>query len=260
MPGSFKIATFNANSIRVRLPLVLEWLENEKPDALALQETKVTDDLFPREEFEKAGWHAAFRGQKSYNGVAFITRKPLEQVVTRLAPDDPDEEARFISGFCGGVRLINTYVPQGDLPDSPKFKKKLAFFAALKDYFMKNIPPDMPSLWMGDLNVAPTELDLWDPAGNAEHVCFHPRARKAFEAARRDRWTDLFREKEKGAGHYTFWDFFANSFASDKGWRIDLILGTAPMVRRLQRIWIDKEPRRKDRPSDHTFLAAAFEG
>lgn len=252
-----KIATFNCNSLRARLPIVLDWLKRESPDVLALQETKVVDDLFPREPFEKAGWTVLFRGQKGYNGVAFISKKALAGPRLRLIADD--EEARFIAARLDGVLLVNTYVPQGFMPDSPKFEKKLRFYADLKKYFGSEVPPAMPALWMGDLNVAPAELDLWDPKRNVEHVCFHPKARAAFEAARGSLWTDLFREKEKGPGHYTYWDYLVpTNVAKNRGWRIDHLLGTAPMRERLKRIWIDKAPRLLEKPSDHTFLAAEF--
>lgn len=255
-----KIATFNCNSIRMRLPIVLDWLKKEKPDALALQETKVVDELFPREAFEKAGWLLTIRGQKSYNGVAFITKKPLTDVVDRLPNHAEGEaEARFLAATLDGVRLVNTYVPQGYLPDDPKFDKKLRFYADLKRYLGKTVGASAPALWMGDLNVAPTEIDLWDPKRNQEHVCFHPKARKALEEVMKGGWTDLFREKVKEPGHYTYWDFLMpTNVEKNRGWRIDHIMGTAPMVGRLQKIWIDKEPRLKEKPSDHTFLAATF--
>lgn len=254
-----KIATFNANSIRARLPIVLYWLEKEKPDVLAIQETKVVDADFPKKAFEDAGWQIIFRGQKSYNGVAFASRAPLEDVRREFPCHIDKEEARFLSARVNGVRLFNTYVPQGYMPDSPKFQKKLRFFEELNDYFRKEVRPDEPALWMGDINVAPDEIDLWDPKGNMEHVCFHPLARKAFSTVCQGLWTDLFREKEKGAGHYTYWDYLLpTNFPKNKGWRIDHMLGTPAMVRRLQRIWIDKEPRTRERPSDHTFLVAEF--
>jgi exodeoxyribonuclease-3 len=255
-----KIATFNCNSVRSRLPIVLDWLAKESPDLLALQETKVTDDQFPRELFEHAGWHLSVRGQKAYNGVAFVTKKPLQDVVLRLHPNDADEEARFLMGRLDDVLFINTYVPQGYMPDSPKFEKKLRFFADLKTVLANIAAAGTPAVWTGDLNVAPTEEDLWDPKNNAEHVCFHPKARAAFEAARGSGWADLFREKVKGPGHYTFWDYLVpTNVAKNRGWRIDFLLGTAPMVKRLKKVWIDKEPRLKEKPSDHTFLVAEFE-
>ncbi len=255
-----KIATFNANSIRARLDIVLDWLKSEKPDVLALQETKVMDPDFPREPFVKAGWHLAIRGQKSYNGVAFISREPLDDIRLALDPKNPEEEARYISARWKGILLVNTYVPQGFLIDSPKFQTKLKFYADLKKHFAKSIKKTDPVLWMGDLNVAPTEIDLWDPERNQEHVCFHPLARKALQETMGDTWIDLFREKEKGPDHYTFWDYRQpDTLAKNKGWRIDHIMGTQPMVKRLRRIWIDREPRKRERPSDHTFLAAEFE-
>lgn len=258
--ATVKIATFNANSIRARLPIVLDWLKKEKPDVLALQETKVIDEFFPRESFESAGWHVAFKGQKGYNGVAFVSKRKLDAVRARMDPDDPEEEARFIAARLGDVLIVNTYVPQGYLFDSPKFVKKLKFFADLRRLFARTVGKDEPALWMGDINVAPAEIDLWDPVRNAAHVCFHPRAREAFQRTRDGRWLDLFREKEKGPGHYTFWDYlWPKNLEQNKGWRIDHILGTEPMASRLNRVWIDKEPRLKPRPSDHTFLAAEFE-
>lgn len=256
---TLKIATFNANSIRARMPIVLDWLKKEKPDLLALQETKVMDDKFPREQLEKEGWHVAFKGQKGYNGVAMISKKPLDQVKLHIDPDDPQEEARFMTALLGGILVVNTYVPQGYMLDSPKFKKKLKFFADLKKLFARTVGGNQPAIWLGDLNVAPTEIDLWDPKRNAEHVCFHPLARKAFEEARGDSWIDLFREKEKEAGHYTFWDYlWPANLEKNRGWRIDHMLGTPAVAPRLKRIWIDKEPRRQERPSDHTFLAGEF--
>lgn len=254
-----KIATFNCNSLRMRLPIVLDWLKKESPDLLGLQETKVVDELFPREDLEKAGWHVTFRGQKSYNGVAFITKKPLQDVVMRLEPKADEEEARFLAARLDGTLFINTYVPQGYLPDSPKFEKKLRFYANLKAWFAKNVPASSEAVWMGDLNVAPTEIDLWDPKRNQEHVCFHPKARAALSAACEKRFTDLFREKVKEPDQYTYWDYMIpTNVAKNRGWRIDHLMGTAPMVPRLQKIWIDKEPRLKEKPSDHTFLAATF--
>lgn len=254
-----KISTFNANSIRARLQIVLDWLDREKPDVLAIQETKVQDAEFPADEFRSRGWHVVYKGQKSYNGVAFVSRAPLELLSTRLTlAGAGEEEARFMTARVSDVLLVNTYVPQGFLIDSPKYVKKLKFLSDLRAYFLKNIRPDQPALWMGDLNVAPSEIDLADPEKNRNHVCFHVDARQAFHQAAEGLWIDLFREKEKGPGHYTFWDYFPATFRKNLGWRIDHILGTRPMAERLQRIWIDKAPRALERPSDHTFLTAEF--
>jgi exodeoxyribonuclease-3 len=257
--GTLKIATFNANSIRARLQIVLDWLKKERPDVLAVQETKVQDHEFPKEPFEAGGWQVVYHGQKSYNGVAFISQKPLTNIEKRLYPKAAEEQARFLAGDYAGVRLFNTYIPQGFDITSEKYQYKLKFLADLKKYFARTVPKDRPALWMGDLNVAPTEIDLNNPKGNLEHPCFHIEAREAYAKVLEGKWTDLFREKEKGPGHYTFWDFRQPStFQKNLGWRIDHILGTPPMVPRLKRIWIDREPRGLEKPSDHTFLAAEF--
>jgi exodeoxyribonuclease-3 len=257
--SSLKMATFNCNSIRSRLSIVLDWLKKVKPDVLALQETKVVDELFPRLEFEKAGWNLAFRGQKAYNGVAFISRKPLKNVEARLYPKDPEEPARFIAGDCEGVRLFNTYIPQGYDIESEKYQYKLKFLADLKRYFSKTVKPSRPALWMGDMNIAPEDIDLYDPKGNQDHVCFHVDARKAFKKCASGLWTDLFREKVKEGGHYTFWDYRQpGTLERNIGWRVDHVLGTPPMVKRLAKIRIDREPRALEKPSDHTFLVAEF--
>ncbi len=256
---SLRIATFNCNSIRSRLGIVLDWLKANQPDVLALQETKVVDELFPKEDFEKAGWSVAFHGQKAYNGVALVSKKPLTNVVNRLYPKDAEEPARFIAGDYGDVRIFNTYIPQGYDIESEKYQYKLKFFADLKKHFAKNVDPKKKALWMGDLNVAPTELDLANPAGNKDHVCFHIDARNAFQKTAEGLWTDLFREKIKDGGHYTFWDYRQPmTLERNIGWRIDLILGTPPMVKLLKEVWVDKKPRALEKPSDHTFLIADF--
>ncbi len=256
--GLLKIATFNANSIRARMPILLNWLKKEKPDVLAVQETKVQDSEFPKEPIEQAGWNVVFHGQKGYNGVAFLSQKPLEKVDMGFYKQ-AEEQARFITGEYAGVRLFNTYIPQGYAIDSEKYQYKLRYLADLKKYFGKNVPNTLPALWMGDLNVALTEIDLNNPKGNQDHPCFHIDARNALLEAMRGKWTDLFREKVKEGGHYTFWDMrFPGAFERNAGWRIDLILGTPPMVGRLKDTWIDTKPRGMEKPSDHTFLVAEF--
>ena len=257
--GTVKIATFNTNSIRARMPILLDWLKKEQPDLLALQETKVQDHEFPKEVLEAEGWNVIFHGQKSYNGVAFISKKPVENIEKRLYPKDAEEQARFLVGDYQGIRIIDTYVPQGFDITSEKYQYKMRFYADLKKYFQKNIADDRPALWVGDLNVAPTEIDLNNPKGNLDHPCFHIDARNALKDTMGTKWTDLFREKVKEGGHYTFWDMRQPKvFERNLGWRIDFIMGTAPMVGRLQKIWIDTKPRGLERPSDHTFLVAEF--
>ncbi len=257
--GNLKIATFNANSIRARMPILLDWLKKEQPDVLAVQETKVQDHEFPKDVIQAAGWNVIFHGQKSYNGVAFISKKPMTLLDKRLYPKEMEEQARLMVSEYDGVKLINTYIPQGYAIDSDKYKYKLKFFADLKKYFDKNVPAASAAIWMGDLNVAPTEIDLNNPKGNKDHPCFHIDAREALAATMKGKWTDLFREKEKGPGHYTFWDMRQPQvFEKNLGWRIDFLMGTPPMVSRLQKIWIDTKPRGLEKPSDHTFLIGEF--
>ena len=256
---TIKIATFNANSLRARLQIVLDWLTQESPDVLAIQETKVQDHEFPLAPFKEAGWNVIFRGQKSYNGVAFISKTPLTLVTDRLYPGQEIEEARFLHCKLGEWDLVNTYIPQGFLLDSEKFQYKLKFFKDLKNYLDRNISDKNPALWMGDLNVALTEIDLARPKENADHVCFHVEARNAIQEVMNQFWIDLFRQKVSGPGHYTFWDYrMPSTFSKNLGWRIDYILGNAIAEKKLQKIWIDLEPRKKEKPSDHTFLSAEF--
>jgi exodeoxyribonuclease-3 len=257
---TLRVATFNANSIRVRMGIILDWLKKNQPDVLAVQETKVQDFEFPREPIESAGWQVVFNGQKSYNGVAFISKKPLTNIEKRLYPKDAEEPARFLAGDYEGVRLINTYIPQGYAIDSEKYQYKLKFFKDLQAYLDRNIDSHTPALWMGDLNVAPTEIDLNNPKGNQDHPCYHIDARKALEETMGSKWKDLFREKVKEGGHYTFWDMRQpGGFERNLGWRIDFIMGTAPMTERLGKIWIDTKPRGLEKPSDHTFLIGEFQ-
>lgn len=256
---TLRVATFNANSIRVRMPILLDWLKKNQPDVLAVQETKVRDEEFPREPLETAGWQVAFHGQKSYNGVAFISKKPVTNIENRLYPKDAEEQARFLAGDYEGVRLINTYIPQGHSIDSEKYQYKLKFMKDLRAYFEKHIGPQTPALWMGDLNVAPTEIDLNNPKGNLNHPCYHIDARNALTEVMGTKWRDLFRQKVKEGGHYTFWDMRQpDAFKRNLGWRIDFLMGTEPMVTRLAKIWIDTKPRGLEKPSDHTFLVGDF--
>jgi exodeoxyribonuclease-3 len=154
---------------------------------------------------------------------------------------------------------VNTYVPQGFSIESEKYQTKLKFYADLGKWFELKLDTSTPALWMGDLNIAPADIDVDNPKTKKDHPCFHIDARNAFLKLRDKRWNDLFRQLHPEPGHYTFWDYrFPSSLAANKGWRIDHILGTEAMTKRLKRIWVDKEPRMAEKPSDHTFLAAEF--
>jgi len=254
-----KVGTFNANSMRARLPIILAWLEREAPDVLFLQETKVQDGDFPVRPVEEAGYHAVFRGQKSYNGVAILSRSPLTDVETKL-PVQGVDEARFISGRMGALHVINVYVPQGFEAGSDKFQFKLAWLERLLDHITAHYDPSSRLLVAGDFNVAYTVLDLFDPDGFKGQVGFHPDEQAMLQQFFNWGLVDIFRKHVSEGNQYTFWDYrIPNGFKRNMGWRIDYILGTAPQTERSRFVWIDREARAMQKPSDHTFLVAEFD-
>jgi exodeoxyribonuclease III len=255
---AMKVATFNVNSIRARLPIIVSWLSQEAPDILFLQETKVQDKDFPVKAFEDAGYHPAFRGQKSYNGVAIVTKSSLEDVTSHLPGEDTDE-ARFISGRMGDMALINVYVPQGFEVDSDKFLHKLEWLADLADHLTAHYDPSSPILMGGDFNVALTEMDVFDPEGLRGGVGFHPDEQAMLQRLLDWGLVDIFRKHVTEGGQYTFWDYrIPNGFKRNMGWRIDYILATAPLAERSRSVWIDKKARSLEKPSDHTLMVAEF--
>lgn len=256
-----RVATFNANSIRMRLPQVLEWLQTHEPDLLAIQETKVQDHEFPKADFEAIGYACAFKGQKSYNGVAILSREPLIDVRCGFTPGD-SEESRLIRGQYHGVTIINTYVPQGRERDSEHYAQKLEWFRRLRRLFDTELTPDSPALWMGDLNVAPDREDVYAPDEIEGHVCFNRELTRVFrEEVCSFGLEDLFRRFHPEPGHYTFFDYRIPASVNRKmGWRIDHILGTRPIAARAVSATIDLEPRKSKlfKTSDHTFLMVDF--
>ena len=254
-----KIATFNANSIRSRIEPICQWLTAHQPDVLAVQETKVQDSEFPVKEFVKTGYHVIFRGQKKYNGVALFSRKEPTNICDRL-PGDTGDEARFLQADYDGVTVVNTYVPQGFEIGSEKFRYKLQWFGWLRDYLAERIGRDSRLIWLGDLNVARTDIDVHDPDGLWGSVCFCQEAQDAFEAVMELGLTDVFRlHHPDQPGHYTFWDYrVPNGFQRNLGWRLDYINATDALARRCTRCEIDLAPRKVEKPSDHTFVWAEF--
>ena len=179
-----KVATFNVNSVRVRLPIILGWLKKNSPDALCLQETKSPDDKFPWKEIESAGYHVAFRGQKGYNGVAIISKTPADKVSIGF-DEEESEGPRLINAYVDDVPIVNTYIPQGFSPHSEQFRGKLDWLERLRDYFSRNFKPTEPLVWVGDFNVAPEPIDVYDPGYLVGHVGFHPDEQAALEKIRR---------------------------------------------------------------------------
>jgi len=257
----FKLATYNANSIRVRLPLVLDWLKREKPDVLCLQETKVQDQDFPEQPFQDAGYHVVFRGRKGGAGVATASREEPEEVSYGFPNEVPPDEDRLLRITLQGLIIVNTYVPQGQEVNSPVFQYKLEWLERLRHYFSSQFSPKKPLIWCGDFNVAPEEIDVYDPNHLANNVDFHPEAREALERIRAWGFVDIFRKHHpKEPGQYTFWDYrLPKAFERNLGWRIDHIWVTPPVAEHSISSWIDREARRAERPSDHTFLVAEFD-
>jgi exodeoxyribonuclease III len=255
-----KIASFNANGIRARLPIIQDWLKNESPDVLCIQETKVQDKDFPEEAFHELGYNSTFKGQKSYNGVAVLSKTLPAPVFSGFDSEDFKENARIITVYINNLPIVNTYIPQGTSPDSERFQYKLDWFKRLKVFFTENFQPDKPLLWVGDFNVAPESIDVYDPEMLLGSVGFHPEEHKALSAVKSWGFVDVFRMHNPDKKAYTFWDYRApHSFKRGLGWRIDHIWATSCLAKKSNNAWIDIKPRQMERPSDHTFLVAEFD-
>jgi len=254
-----KIASFNVNSIRSRLPVVLDWLTENQPDVLCVQETKVQDVDFPAEPFDQAGYNYIFKGQKSYNGVAIFSKDKPKNVEFGL-DDDPQDQPRLIKAEIKSIAIVNTYVPQGYLPDSEKFQYKLDWFGRLRRYFEKHFKQTDPVIWVGDLNIAPEPIDVYAPKELLGHVCYHPAVHQVLQQVMQWGFVDVFRMHNKNAGEYTFWDYrMINSFKRNLGWRLDHIMATKPLAEKCTACRIDKNPRIAEKPSDHTPIVAEFD-
>lgn len=255
-----KIATFNANSIRSRLEVILSWLEAQQPDVLCVQETKVQDQDFPRAPFEQAGWHVVFKGQKSYNGVALISRNKLEEVSAGLDDGGPADESRLLCAKAGPVWILNTYVPQGRELDHEMYAYKLEWFGRIRKLVERRFKPSDLLVWTGDLNVAREPEDVHSPEDYAQHVCFHEAVRKAFSDCLSWGFVDVFRVFHPEPKQYTFFDYRTpNAVERGMGWRIDYILASRALAQRAVGAAIDLAPRRAPKASDHTFLSAEFQ-
>lgn len=258
--AGMKIATFNANSIRSRLGAILGWLKANSPDVLCVQETKVQDRDFPLEPFRAAGYEVVFKGEKSYNGVAIISRKPASDARFGLDDGKPADESRLVAARFGSVHVINTYVPQGREIDNPMYAYKLEWFRRLRGFFERHYSKRDLLVWAGDLNVAPEAMDVFGAERQARHVCFHEDVRKAFADTVAWGFTDVFRRHHPEPGHFTFFDYRTpDAVGRGIGWRVDHLLATRPLADKSVSCEIDLAPRMAPRASDHTFLAAEFE-
>lgn len=256
----FSVATFNVNSVRSRLPVLERWLSANPVDVLALQETKVVDDDFPLPFFSDRGYHVAFRGQKAYSGVALASRLPFDDVFHGFGDGlEPDDGPRLIGARWGAMTVVNTYVPQGKSLDHPDFEYKKRFLRRLATLFDRETSRGAQNLWVGDLNVAPTESDVTNASTKGDHVCFHASIREAFAAVVDGRFVDVFRKHRPGEGEFSFWDYrVKNALERNIGWRIDHILASTDLADTSVDAFVDREPRSWERPSDHTVVVARF--
>ncbi len=251
------VATWNVNSIRVRLPQVLDWLAASRPDVLALQETKVPDEEFPTDAFRAQGYQALYRGQPGYNGVAIISRTKGADVVAAL-PGKDDGQCRFLAATFGEMRVVNVYVPNGEAVGSQKYFYKLAWLDALKCYLIEVLKTSPQLLVLGDFNVAPEECDVHDPKLWQGSVLFSDLERAAFRELIGLGLIDVFRRFEQSPKSFTWWDYRMNAFRRNLGLRIDHILASPALAARARSCRIDVAPRRLERPSDHAPVVAEF--
>jgi exodeoxyribonuclease-3 len=252
-----KIATWNVNSLKVRLPQVLEWLETARPDVLAIQETKLADENFPRAAFEDAGWQVVFSGQKTYNGVAIVARSEPTDVVTDI-PGLEDPQRRILGATVDGVRIYNLYVPNGKEVGSDKFAYKLDWLEKMTAHLAEERARHERLIVVGDFNITPADADVYDPEALAGQIhCSEPE-RAALQRLYGLGFTDTFRLFDQPERAFSWWDYRMNAFRRDLGLRIDLVLASDALRDRCESCAIDVGPRRNERPSDHAPVIAAF--
>jgi exodeoxyribonuclease-3 len=250
-----RFATWNVNSVKARLPRLLEWLDTTKPDVVCLQETKVPADGFPSAEVGDLGYAVAAYGQGRWNGVALLSRVGLSEVREGFPgePGYPDPEARAISALCGDIRFMSVYVPNGRTPEDPHYTYKLSWLASLRDALADDLTAG-PLVVAGDFNVAPTDDDVWDPAVFVGSTHVTPPERAALGAIRDLGLRDIVGRPLKGDHPFTYWDYRAGMFHQNKGMRIDLVLASPDIASRVTDAVIDREARKGKGPSDHAPL------
>jgi exodeoxyribonuclease-3 len=245
-----KLATWNVNSLAVRLPHVLDWLTTHQPDVLCLQETKLTDDKFPHDVLTQAGYQLQWFGQKTYNGVALLSREPATDVVKNIF-GFADEQARVIAGTVGGIRVIGAYFPNGQSPDSEKFQYKMKWLSALRSWVEKELSNHPRLVLMGDYNIAPEDRDVHDPIAWAGQIHCTPEERAHFQSLLGLGLHDAFRLFEQPPKSWSWWDYRNLAFRKNQGLRIDHILVSNALKPQVTGCVIDKLPRKSERPSDH---------
>jgi exodeoxyribonuclease-3 len=253
-----EIATWNVNSLRVRLPQLLEWLGANQPDIVALQETKVLDAAFPAAEIAGAGYQVLFNGQKTYNGVAILARTPLSAAVIEI-PNFDDQQRRVLAASCAGVRVVNLYIPNGQAPGSDKYDYKLRWLQALRLWLRAELAQYPRLLVLGDFNIAPEDRDVHDPAAWAGSVHVSEPERAALGELLQIGLRDVFRQFDQPPQSFSWWDYRAGAFRRNHGLRIDLILAAAELATRCTGCRIDRLARSGERVSDHAPVIASFD-
>lgn len=252
-----RIASWNVNSLRVRLDQVLAWLDTAKPDVLGLQETKLIDEKFPREEFAARGYHVACSGQPTYNGVALISRQSIEETMTDF-DGYADAQRRILGATIGPIRILNLYVPNGQSVDSDKYEYKLAWLAALKSQLQRELARYEHIVVMGDFNIAPADADVHDPVAWEGKVLCSAKERRALTELLDLGFEDTYRLFERTEQEFSWWDYRAAAFRRNLGLRIDLVLASKRLSAACSEAAIDAAPRRNERPSDHAPVYAQF--
>jgi exodeoxyribonuclease-3 len=257
-----KLATWNVNSLAVRLPQLLEWLSANPVDALVLQETKLTDDKFPHAEIEAAGYQVQWFGQKTYNGVALLSRQPATEVIKNI-PGFEDEQARAMAGTLplasgGNVRVVGCYFPNGQAPDSDKYLYKMRWLEALHGWMRDELTRHDHLVLMGDFNVAPTDADVYDPVGWKDQIHCTVPEREHFQELLDLGLHDAYRLFDQAPKSWSWWDYRNLAFRKNQGLRIDHILVSNALKAQVQACAIDKEPRKAERPSDHAPVVATI--
>ena len=255
-----KIATYNINGIKARLPRLLEWLEETRPSVACLQEIKTQDEGFPADEFEKIGYHAIWHGQKSFNGVAILAdgTKPVE-VRRGLAGDPDDDHSRYIEADVFGVRVACIYLPNGNPRPGPKFDFKLRWMERLRARMREIAAEEVPAIVTGDFNVIPHDRDVWSVPAMAEDALMQPESRDAYFRLMGDGWSDALETLNPAGGVWTFWDYQAGAWQRDHGFRIDHALLSPELADRLKAAGVDKNHRAREKASDHAPVWFEFE-
>ena len=252
-----KIATWNVNSMKVRLPHVVEWLQNHEPDVLVLQEIKQLTENFPTEALQEIGYHSIASGQKTYNGVAVISKSPGTDPVTDF-PDLDDPQRRILASTVDDIRIVDLYIPNGSEVGSEKYEYKLNWLRSLRNFLEAEMQRHENVVVLGDFNIAPADADVYDPEKWGDAILCSPHEREALGELFKLGLTDVFRKFEHPEGTFSWWDYRAAGFRRNAGLRIDLILTSNSMTERCKASYVDKEPRAWERPSDHAPVVAEF--